>query len=636
MTLETLAELWRRERKASQDRHIAVRRDVPLKERVARGIAARDLMIEETAAAPGGRVAISLVPKRADELDRLRVGVGDPVRLWRAIEGPDGAGVVHGVTGRRRGGKLDGKIVVVVDGDRLPEDEGPFHLDRDEPLATFERGDRAIGRFRGAKAGTDLARLRETLFDGREPRFVARAAPEGAPFDRALNGPQIAAVERAHAAKDIALVHGPPGTGKTRTLVEVVRQAVACGERVLVAAASNAAVDNLAARLVEARVELVRLGHPARVAPAVEERTLDALLEASGAFELTRGWMNEAADLRRRAHARLARGQIHRGEHAAAMRDAGNLQRDARKHLAGAQDAILARMPVVCATASGADVAMLADAEFDLVVLDEATQAPDPIALVALARGHRAVLAGDPKQLPPTVVDLDAAREGLGETVFERLAAAGKGDPLRMLVVQHRMHEAIMEFPSSSMYDGKLIAAESVARHRLEDLGIAPDPLRPAPWHFIDTAGKGWTDARGGDDPSTKNEGEAERVAEEARALLSRGLRAADLAIITPYDAQARLLRQLLAPEVAAGLDIGTVDGFQGQEREAVIVDLVRSNSDGDLGFLADTRRMNVALTRARRYLLVVGDGATLATHPYYAAFLEAAQRTNAWLSAWA
>lgn len=631
MTLEKLAELWRRERKASQERHIAVRRDVPLKERAARGIAARDLVIEETAASPGGRIAVTLVPRRADELDLLRVGTGDPVRLWRADQGPDGEGVVHGVIGRRR----EGKLVVVVEADHLPEDEGPFHLDRDEPLATFERGDRAIARFRGAKGGTDLARLRETLFEGREPRFVARPAPEGAPFDRALNAPQLEAVARAHAAKDIALVHGPPGTGKTRTLVEIVRQAVACGERVLVAAASNAAVDNLAARLAEARVELVRLGHPARVAPAVEARTLDALLEASGAFELTRGWMNEAADLRSRANARLARGQIHRGEHAAAMRDAGALVRDARKQMGGAQDAILARMPVVCATASGADVAMLADVEFDLVVLDEATQAPDPIALVALARGHRAVLAGDPKQLPPTVVDLDAAREGLGETVFERLAAAGKGDPLRMLVVQHRMHEAIMSFPSQSMYGGKLIAAETVARHRLEELGIEPDPRRPAPWHFVDTSGKGWTESRGGDDPSTRNEGEAGRVAEEARALLSRGLSPSDLAIITPYDAQARLLRQLLAPETRRGLDIGTVDGFQGQEREAIIVDLVRSNPDGDLGFLADTRRMNVALTRARRYLLVVGDGATLASHPYYAAFLDAAQKSDAWLSAW-
>jgi superfamily I DNA and/or RNA helicase len=198
------------------------------------------------------------------------------------------------------------------------------------------------------------------------------------------------------------------------------------------------------------------------------------------------------------------------------------------------------------------------------------------------------------------------------------------------------MHRAIMAFPSRSMYGGALVAAPEVATHRLEDLGVAPDPLRPGPLVFLDTAGKGWSDERGEGDASTRNPAQAARTAAEARRLLARGLAAGGLAVITPYDAQVRLLRDLLDAERDAGVEIGTVDGFQGREKEAVIVDVVRSNDDCELGFLADVRRMNVALTRARRFLLVIGDSATLGAHPYYRDFLDAIDREGAHVSAWA
>jgi len=629
--LDTLAALWKRERVAARERTARDRRELPLAERVQRGVAARDLAVADTDAAPGGRLLAWLVPRRAGELDLLRAGSGDPVRLWR--EKPDGPDTVLGIVTKRR----DGRLGVVVDADHADAlDLGPVNLDRDDPEVTFDRGDSAIVRFRDAKAGSDEARLREAILGTTPPGFGERKAIEFR--DVRLNEPQREAVAHALAAREVALIHGPPGTGKTRTLVEVVRQSVARGERVLVAAASNAAVDHLSAQLVEAGLPVVRIGHPARVSPAMEARTLDALLEESGAYDLARQWHTEAIDIKRRARMRLDRGQIRHFEMRDAVREANNLHRDARLHMAGAQEAILARADVICATAAGADSAILGDARFDLVVLDEATQAPDPIALVALARGSRAVLAGDPCQLPPTVIDPHAARDGLAVTLFERLAAA-RPETRRMLVVQHRMHAAIMAFPSAMSYEGKLVAHESVAAHRLEDLAgvaaVASDPGRPGPWHFLDTSGRGWTEERGADDPSTRNPDQAERVAAEARRVLARGLPAADLAIITPYEAQARLLRQSLAAEVALGLEIGTVDGFQGREKEAILVDLVRSNDESAIGFLADTRRMNVALTRAKRFLLVVGDGATLGDHPYYRAFVEAAERTGAWLSAW-
>src|SRR6478736_5065640 len=199
------------------------------------------------------------------------------------------------------------------------------------------------------------------------------------------------------------------------------------------------------------------------------------------------------------------------------------------------------------------------------------------------------------------------------------------------------------------MYDGKLRAAPEVAHHRLEDLGVAPDPARGKPVWFVDTAGKDWLEERtdfdpGGSlnnlpafsfDPSTFNSGNAERVAAEARRVLSRGVKPTDLAIIAAYSAQARRLRDLLKVERAAGVEVGTVDGFQGREKEAVIVDLVRSNDVGEIGFLANTRRMNVALTRARRFLLVVADSATLGDHPYYASFIGYVDTIDGHGSAW-
>jgi superfamily I DNA and/or RNA helicase len=206
-----------------------------------------------------------------------------------------------------------------------------------------------------------------------------------------------------------------------------------------------------------------------------------------------------------------------------------------------------------------------------------------------------------------------------------------------MLHQQHRMHVEIMRFPSRSMYADQLRAAPAVAGHTLDELAVAPDPLRPRPLWLIDTAGKDWVEARTDFelDPSTFNPGHAERVAAEARRLLARGLPPSELAIIAAYAAQARRIRQLLGAERAAGLEIGTVDGFQGREKEAVIVDLVRSNDRGEIGFLANTRRMNVALTRARRFLLVIADSATLGDHPYYAAFLSYVDEIDGHGSAW-
>jgi predicted DNA helicase len=423
---------------------------------------------------------------------------------------------------------------------------------------------------------------------------------------------------------------------------------------VLVTAASNTAVDNLAERLVAERVSVVRLGHPARVSPAIEDVTLDALIDASGSRAAARKLFAQAADLRRRVDKRRDRGNLDWHEGRAMQNEARGLVREARDILSAERASVLARAQVICATAVGADTSALAGRTFDLVVLDEASQAPDPLALIPIAKAKRLVLAGDPQQLPPTVVDMEAARAGLASTLFERLVRrdeVGGADSAKqpqitaMLLVQYRMHEQLMRFPSESMYDGKLIAADAVRARSLADYpNVKDDDARPQPFCLLDASGKGWDEERegqpGSDDaattgPSTRNPGQAQRTVAEARRLLSRGVPPNEIAVITPYLAQARDLRAALRDAIAKGLEVGTVDGFQGREKDCVIVDLVRSNSEGQVGFLADIRRMNVAITRARRFLLVLGDSGTLASHPYYKALLDSAEARAAYLSAW-
>jgi ATP-dependent RNA/DNA helicase IGHMBP2 len=629
--LDALQAAWDRERAAVREQVRAERSLLTLAERVERGLALRDLVVEDSEASVGGRVLLWLKKANGERFQDLRISPGEPVRLWS--KDPDGDAVEQAVVTRRESSRL-GVTVAADYGEFL--DHGAFALDREAPEVSFDRGARAIRALRDAKTTTRAGRLRSLLFGGAElESFVLQPIAAEAFFDQGLDDSQRAAVMFALAAPELALIHGPPGTGKTRTLIELTRQALRRSERVLVTAASHAAVDNLAERLIAAGVPVLRLGHPARVSPAVLESTLDARLDHSDSRRVARRLMAEASELRRRVQKRSARGSLDYREAAGMRAESKRLMREAYAQLDLARELIFNQAKVVCVTAAGADAALLASFEFDRVVLDEATQAVDPWALSVLGVAEHAVLAGDPCQLPPTVIDAGAAQQGLASTLFERMASRFGERILRLLDVQYRMHRALMQFPSDSMYEGKLQAAPEASTHTLAELGVLDDPLRPGPLVFLDTAGKGFLEERSEADPSTKNPAQAARVALEVQRLLARGLAPTALGVITPYDAQVRTLRALLRAACDAGLEIASVDGFQGREKEAVIVDLVRCNDEGELGFLRDKRRMNVALTRAKRFLLVAGDSATLASDAYYRAFMDAADAQGATLSAW-
>jgi predicted DNA helicase len=298
-----------------------------------------------------------------------------------------------------------------------------------------------------------------------------------------------------------------------------------------------------------------------------------------------------------------------------------------------AMTSVLEGAQVVCATLAALEGSVLRHRSFDLALLDEATQAIEPMALIAFLKAPTVILAGDPKQLGPTILSMEAARAGLSTTLFERLLGA-YGDEVKVLLrEQYRMNEQIMHFPSVQMYGGLLRAHPSNAHHTLAQVLPAGTVLDAPPLLFLDTAGKGFDEGRAPGTESLLNEGEAELVVARARALLAAGLDPRELAVITPYRAQAGFIRERLddVPDV----EVDTVDAFQGREKHVVLVSLVRSNLEQSLGFLEDLRRMNVAITRPRRHLFVVGDSATLSSHPFYAAFLEEAQQQGGYRSAW-
>ncbi len=384
-------------------------------------------------------------------------------------------------------------------------------------------------------------------------------------------------------------------------------------------------------RLVAIMPNVVRVGHPARVFEALRGHTLDELVDNDPSTEVVREMRREVEQLVRAA-ARQSRGHDSRRRRGQLFAEAGQLRGQIRLLEQSVIRGILDAADVICTTTT-IDNELLGDRQFDLVVIDEACQCTEPSVWQAVLRADRLVLAGDHCQLPPTVLSDEAAKEGLRDSLMQRLIIREGESIFRRLTVQYRMHESIMKFSSNTFYDDSLIADVSVRSHRLCDLpGVIETPLTTEPIELIDTAGAEFDEELEPDGESKLNLKEANLIVQLVRELLDAGLRGDQIAVIAPYAAQVRCLRtRLEIPD----LEVDTVDGFQGREKEAVLLTMVRSNDRGEIGFLADTRRSNVALTRARRKLIVVGDSATLGSHDFYAKLLQYFEQAEAYRSVW-
>jgi superfamily I DNA and/or RNA helicase len=584
-----------------------------------------DLVAVDEHAGLGGRWVLTLVKRnRSLALPWTRLSGGSPVLL--SVQGPADApnwrGVVTDVRDRTIG-------VALEEPPEERDDSAPLRIDLSHDEIARRRQRAALDRARNARRDR-LAELRAVLLGESLPSFKAPVAWEL--LDPALNESQREAVDFALSAADLAIIHGPPGTGKTTTVIELIRQAVRRGEKVLACAPSNLAVDNLLERLVAADERVVRVGHPARVLPALREHTLDLMVEDHDDTRLARKLAKEAFALFRQA-SKWTRAKPEPGARREQRQEARQLLADARRIEDQAVEQILDRASVVCATTTAIDSHIFGKRTFDLLVLDEACQTTEPGCWIPITRCRRVVLAGDHCQLPPTVLSAEAAAQGFRVSLLERLVDHYGPTVTRRLQVQYRMHEAIMNFSSAEFYDCELQAADSVRSHLLRDLpSVQSEPLTESPVEFIDTAGASFDEQREPDGESRLNPSEARLVVRKVHALLAAGVPAASIAVIAPYSAQVRLLRESLN---VPGLEIDSVDGFQGREKEAVIVSLVRSNSENEIGFLGDVRRMNVALTRARRKLLVIGDSATLGGCPFYQRLFSYFEAIGAYRSVW-
>lgn len=475
----------------------------------------------------------------------------------------------------------------------------------------FEALDRVI-RVRDGR----LAYLRD-LFGSACPAARHAFAPVSLPW---LNASQERAVAEVLAAKDVAIVHGPPGTGKTTTLVEAIYETLRREGQVLVCAQSNMAVDWISERLVDRGLSVLRLGNPTRVDDKMLSFTYERRFEAHPDYPQLwslRKAIRELRATRRGGDARQRRLESLRARATELEVRIGRELFDAAK--------------VVACTLAGAGSRLMEGRRFATLFVDEAAQALEPACWIALAHASRVVLAGDHCQLPPTVKSIAALKGGLGRTLMERVARA-KPDVVSLLDVQYRMNEAIMRFSSEWFYGGRVKSAPEV-RHR----GIL-DYDDPMVW--IDTTGLDAHEEFVGETYGRINREEARLTLSVLAAYFEKvGRRRVlderiDVGVISPYRAQVQLLRRMIRQSEALRpyrrlVSVGTVDGFQGQERDVVVISLVRANAGGEIGFLRDLRRMNVAITRARMKLIILGDAATLAHHPFYRRLREYVDETS-------
>ncbi len=540
------------------------------------------------------------------------------------------------------------KIRLSLNVDELPDwcDDGKLGINLLFDETSYKEMDIALEKVINASHNR-LAHLRDVMYEIKAPVFEKTDASI---HITGLNQSQNEAVRKIIAAKDLAIIHGPPGTGKTTTLVQAIRQTLFSEKQVLVCSSSNTAVDLLTEKLHREGISVLRLGNPARISEVVLMNTLDAKVAAHESYKDLKSYRKTAEEYFRMAGKyKRTFGREEREQRQLFYQEARKILKDAKV----LEDYIISeqfdKAQVIACTPVVSSGRMMRDRQFTTVFIDEAAQALEPMCWIPISRSNRVIFAGDHFQLPPTVKSKKAETEGLKETLFENCMHIENVSV--MLNTQYRMNQQIMNFSNMKFYKGNLIADASV-----KETVLSFDPnefLLNTPLDFIDTAGCGYNEIVNPESLSIANPEEGQLLMKHLKLLLeqhsgaSPALQIAEkskkritIGIISPYKEQVQYLTNLVATDeefeaYRSHIAIKTVDGFQGQERDIIYISMVRSNDQREIGFLNDIRRMNVALTRAKKKLVVIGDSATIGNHPFYKDFLDYAESVGAYKSAW-
>ena len=562
---------------------------------------------------------------------------GRPLLFFRYVDGGDKAGgrlKYYGFTGTVSYVEGDRMVVAVPDSAPLPDlqlasEQTGCQLGFDE--TSYQMMFDALDRTMKAK-GNRLAYLRD-LFCSRQKAERFSFAPIRLPW---LNPTQERAVNEILWAKDVAVVHGPPGTGKTTTLVEAINETLMRESQVLVCAQSNMAVDWISEKLIDRGINVLRIGNPTRVNDKMLGFTYERKFEAHPDYPQL--WSIRKAIRELRNNRKRGSESYHQ--------KMDRLKSRATELEIRIHTSLFGEARVVASTLVGAGSRVMEGQKFTTLFIDEAAQALEAACWIAIRRASRVILAGDHCQLPPTVKSIAALRGGLGKTLMERIVE-NKPEVVTLLKVQYRMNEEIMRFSSDWFYGGQVEAAPQIKYRGILDYD------NPMVW--IDTsddtmtAASGSTASEGNQTsvPSVEdkeasfheqfvgssfgriNKGEAELTLKTLKDYFTKIGRQRvlderiDVGIISPYRAQVQYLRSLIKKReffkpYRSLVSVNTVDGFQGQERDVILISLVRSNEEGQIGFLRDLRRMNVAITRARMKLIILGNVRTMTRHPFY------------------
>ncbi|WP_246085416.1 AAA domain-containing protein [Solitalea koreensis] len=620
-----------KEEDLQQYKRFVIESDV--KERVKNGSSWYPVMLTQTGIGRGEQVFVELERTTNKNIEH-QLQTGRRAALFCNANNKADKMRVEGVIGT----STKDRLRIYLNTDELPEwiRDGKIGIDMLFDETSYREMDETL-RLVSLAEKNRLAELREILL-GHQPSFSAERADHKVEISH-LNSFQNQAVEAILASKDVAIVHGPPGTGKTTTFIQAIKLVVEKEKQVLITAPSNTAVDLLCDRLHQEGLNVIRIGHPARVNEELTELVIDNKISQHEYFGDIKNLRKKSEEFRSLAFKyKRSFGKTESQQRKLLLDEARNLKSEALKLEDYIVSDILSQAQVIACTLVGANNSLLRDKTFKTIFIDEAAQALEPACWIPIMKAERVVMAGDHCQLPPTVKSIEAGKQGLHLTLFEKTIQRQQVDTL--LATQYRMHEQIMEFSNQQFYEGKLLADESVKSRKITDADEKP-------MLFIDTAGCGFNEI---------TEGSRSLINKEEGSLLLTYLdwflleleqdvnlpldKMKQIGIISPYKAQVNYLLEEITNypvlnKYRSMISLKTVDGFQGQECDLIAISLVRSNDKNEIGFLADTRRMNVAMTRAKKKLLLFGDSATLGSHPFYASFLDHVHSNNAYQSAW-